>query len=325
MTDSRISFASENMRWKKKLILGIKVLVTMGLVLWLIERVDWAVVGEKIANVSWPLILLYIVLQLCGNAISAKKWQIIASFKGLSFSVDEGFFTYMTGAFINNFLPSTIGGDAYRSLWLAKRSEAKAAAVSTVVFDRFTGLWMMAFFALVFSIFLVPFYRKSFPLVVTLISLTVFFVVDVIITYMYCRPWFHRFIERLPFYRVRRILEEVIFYTKKHIWLRTSFWAGLFVVVGIGLTNFVLFHALGSDIGILRFLSVIFLVTIISNIPISINNIGIKEWAYVTFFALVGVSPETAITVALLSRFLQMFISFIALPQYWRTREQERS
>lgn len=307
---------------KKYLLLLLKILVSVGLVFWLIERVDWTVVRAKLYDVSISLLLLYAVFQLIGNVVSARKWQIIASFKELHFTVKEGFFAYLTGAFINNFLPSTIGGDAYRGLWLAKRSDAKAASLSTVVFDRFIGLWTMAILALAFSVFLWPFFSQSLPLMITLLALLAFLVIDLIITYLYCRSWFHAFVARIPFHRVRRLLEEVIFYTKKHIWWKTSLWSGLFIFVGVGLSNFTLFHALGSDISFLPFLSIIFLVTIISAVPLSINNIGIKEWAYVTFFALVGVSAETAVTVALLSRFIQMLISFIALPHYLASREK---
>jgi hypothetical protein len=248
--------------------------------------------------------------------ISARKWQIIASFKDLRFTVKEGFFAYLTGAFINNFLPSTLGGDAYRGLWLAQRTGARAASLSTGVFDRFIGLWTMALLALCLSPLLFPFIGTNIPLAVTLVILSAFFVLDLIVTYAYCQPWFHRFVARIPFQKIRRLLEEVAFYTKKNIWWRTSLWSALFIFVGVAFSNFMLFHALGSDIGFIPFLSVIFLVTIISAVPLSINNIGIKEWAYVTFFALVGVSIETAVTVALLSRFIQMLISFIALPQY---------
>lgn len=307
---------------KKILLFSLKIAVSFGLVLWLIERVDWGTVGTQLYAVSVPLLLLYVVFQLLGNLISARKWQIIASFKGLDFTVKEGFFTYLTGAFINNFLPSTIGGDAYRGIWLANRSGAKAASLSTVVFDRFIGLWTMALLALGMSTLLWPFVAENIPLMLTLAVLVGFLVVDLIITYLYCRVWFQDFVTRIPFHNLRRLLEEVIFYTKKHIWWRTSLWSALFMLVGVGLSNFTLFHALGSDIGFVHFFSVIFLVTIISAVPLSINNIGIKEWAYVTFFALVGVSPETAVTVALLSRFMQMIISFIAVPQYWRTRGQ---
>lgn len=307
---------------KKALLFSVKIIVSIALISWLIERVDWATVGARLYDVSIPLLLLYVVLQLFGNLISARKWQIIASFKDLRFTVKEGFFAYLTGAFINNFLPSTLGGDAYRGLWLAKRSGARAASLSTVVFDRFIGLWTIAFLALAFSPLLFPFVETNLPLALTLGVLVIFFVGDLLITYAYCQTWFHLLVARIPFQKIRRLFEEVVFYTKKNIWWRTSLWSAFFIFVGVALSNFTLFRSLGSDIGFVPFLSVIFLVTIISAVPLSINNIGIKEWAYVTFFALVGVSAETAVTVALLSRFIQMFISFIALPQYLAHREK---
>ncbi len=307
---------------KNLLTLG-KVVVTLGLVYWLIVRVDWVGVRHELSEVSYALLFLYVVFQLTGNVISARKWQIIASYKELHFSLKEGFFTYLTGAFINNFLPSTIGGDAYRGLWLAKRSGARAAALSTVVFDRFIGLWTTALLALVFSFVLWSHIATSLPLLVTLVALVGFLVVDLVVTYLYCQSWFQGYVARIPFFKLRRFLEEIIFYTQKHLWLRTSLWSSLFVFVGLGLSNYTLFHALGSEIAFLPFFSAILLVAIVSNIPISINNIGIKEWAYVTFFGLIGVSIETAVTAALLSRFIQMFLSFIALPQYLSTRKNE--
>lgn len=302
---------------KKLWTLG-KIAVTLTLVFWLIERVDWGVVRHELSEVSLSLLFLYVVFQLSGNLISARKWQVIAEYKGLAFSLKEGFFTYMTGAFINNFLPSTIGGDAYRGLWLAKHSGARAASLSTVVFDRFIGLWTTAVLGLILSFTLWSYIRESVALSVTLLALLGFLVVDLVITYLYCRPWFRKFVAGLSFQKIRRLLEEIIFYTKKDIWFRTSIWSGLFIFVGIGLSNYTLFRALGSDIGFLPFFSVILLVAIVINLPISINNIGVKEWAYVAFFGLVGVSVETAVTAALLSRFIQMILSFIAIPQYLR-------
>lgn len=306
---------------KKVLFLIVKIIVSVALVYWLIQKVDWRQMWVQIYNVSWPFLLAYIVSQLIGNFISARKWQIIASFKELHFTAREGFFVYLSGAFINNFMPSTLGGDAYRGLWLAKRSGAKAASLSTVVFDRFSGLWMLAFLALALSPLLFPFVKSSVPLYLTLIILATFFVIDIVITYAYCQPWFHHLISRIPFQKVKRLFEEVTFYTKKHIWWQVGTWSALFIFVGIVLSNYMLFRAVGSDLKFIPFLSVIFLVTLISSVPLSINNIGIKEWAYVTFFGLLGVSVETAVTVSILSRFLQMLISFIALPYYLKKKD----
>jgi len=310
---------------KKYLLTLGKIAVTVGLVFWLAREVDWTGVGKELQGVSWPLLFLYAFLQLFGNVISAKKWQIISSYKGFSFSLKEGFFTYMTGAFINNFLPSTIGGDTYRGLWLAKRSGARAAAVSTVIFDRFIGLWTTALLGLILSFPLWMYIPENTPLVITLLALLGFLVLDFIVACLSCQPWFSPLLEKLPFQKVRRLLQEVIFYSKRKMWLETSLWSAMFIFVGLGLSNYVLFLSLGTDVSFLPFFSVILLVAIVSSIPLSINNIGIKEWTYVVFFGLIGISPEVAVTAALLSRFIQMIMSFIAVPHYLGLRKLNRT
>ncbi len=304
----------------------MKLSIGFGLLVWLIEKVNWNIVLEKLRDISPIFIAVYIALQLTGNLISAKKWQVIAEHKHqkLMFTLRDGFFVYLTGAFINNFLPSTLGGDAYRGVWLAQKTDAKAASLSTVVFDRFIGLWTIAILAVFCSLPLWHYFFTDTAFRITLSSLIIFLLGDLFITYAYFQPWFHRMLQWLPF-QIRRLIQEVIGFTEKGIWAVGSLYALLFAFVGIALSNWTLFHALGSPISFPVFLSVIFLVTIISSVPLSINNIGIKEWAYITFFALVGVSIEVAVTAALLSRFLQMLISFIAVPQYLRFRTTNTS
>jgi hypothetical protein len=89
----------------------------------------------------------------------------------------------------------------------------------------------------------------------------------------------------------------------------------------MALANFVLLKALGVQIGFLNYLSVIFLIAIVSSIPITINNIGLKEWAYVTFFGFFGVSSSLIVIAAILGRFLQMLLSFVAFPMYLKTKK----
>lgn len=93
-------------------------------------------------------------------------------------------------------------------------------------------------------------------------------------------------------------------------------WTFTFIFVGLGLSNYVLFLALGDTLPFLPFLGLVFMMALYVSLPISISNIGVKEWAYGILFVLLGVSFETAITVALLSRFLQTGISLFALPFY---------
>ena len=104
---------------KKKLLNVFKIGVSFALVFLLFRKLDWGLIFDEIQNVSIPYIFLFVVLQLVAMMLSAKKWQTIAQFQDISFTLWEGFKTYLTGTFINNFLPATIGGDIYRSLWLS--------------------------------------------------------------------------------------------------------------------------------------------------------------------------------------------------------------
>ena len=92
--------------------------------------------------------------------------------------------------------------------------------------------------------------------------------------------------------------------------------------IGLAGANWVLFLALGVKIGILNYLSVIFLASVVSAMPISINNIGVKEWAYITFFGFFGLSAGAVVSVAITSRIIQMLLSFAAWPIYLKERKK---
>lgn len=310
---------------KQRIFFILKILVSAVLVYWLIRHVDWQAVLTELTEVSWPLLILYVLLQLASILLSVRKWQVIAEFKKIEFSLKEGFFTYLTGSFINNFLPSIIGGDAYRSLWLAEKSGARAAAVSTVLFDRFIGLWTTAIMAVLLSYLLRDAFAESLALSVTVSILVFLLFLDIIVTYLYCREWFPGLLAKIPFQKVRRLFTEVVTYADKDLWLRTSLWSIGFILAGLVLSNYVLFAALGYQLNFVSFLSVACLVAIVTSLPITIGNIGVKEWAHVVFFGLIGVSAEAAVTVALLSRFIQMFLSFAALPHYLAGRAVDKN
>ena len=87
-----------------------KVVVTIALVYWLIDRVNWEVVGVKLAEVSLPLLFLYVIFQLSGNLISAKKWQRIVNYKGLELTLKESFFTNNPA---RNIVPVTAIGNQF--------------------------------------------------------------------------------------------------------------------------------------------------------------------------------------------------------------------
>ena len=305
---------------RKQLSFFLKLLVSGGFVSWLVWRINWGEVFRRISEVDLPFLLLYIGILLVGISISSRKWQTIARAKGFDRPFRDFFRAYLTGTFINNFLPSTIGGDTYRTLWLGKRDGKLSPALSTALFDRFTGIWAAMVFAIVFSLFhLKLVFSNPFWLFLDIAILCS-------LSFDFALPAFRKFraarilLEKLP-EKIRRIVREVLGYPFRETTVPVLGWSLLFNLIGVGLANLVLFRALGGEVRTIEYLGVIFLVTIVSNIPISINNIGVKEWAYATFFGYLGASVEAAVAVAVTSRFIQMMMSFSAIPFYLRSRD----
>lgn len=293
--------------------------MSLAFVAWLLHKVHWQEVGHILLQADVTKLLWYVGFVLAGMTISAKKWQRIARFKGFERSLTSCFRTYLTGSFINNFLPGFIGGDAYRSYWLGKQKESYAKAVSTVVFDRLSGLFAAAVLALFFSWLNTVVVSQSslWSLLVVMLSIIViggifWGVVWKTVSEMVVMQGIVGFFP----HKLRVFLGEVQSYFCQRILVPAFSLSLLFNIVGIGIANWVLFAAFGMNIPWFDFFTVIFLVSIVSSIPVSINNIGIKEWAYYTFFALIHINPEAAIAVALTSRFMQMLLSFAALPDF---------
>lgn len=308
----------------KSLKTPLKIAITIALVVWLVKGIDWITVFGMIKNVVWPLLFLYAFFQLAGNLISAAKWQFLGRAGGFSFALLPAFFTYLAGAFINNFLPSTIGGDTYRTLWMSPKGNRQEAAL-IVLYDRLTGLALLTMLSLFFFITLplATLFEKPWLI---MLGAVIFSVSAVVVFGVFLAPRFLALVlvllRAVGGSRISEFLGRLAPFTERGIYTRSLLWSLAFFVVGVGAANFILFRALGAEIGWLPFLGTIFLATLVANIPISINNIGVKEWSYVFFFGFSGVSPELAVTAALLSRVLQAIISLIGVPSFLKDRQR---
>ncbi len=312
---------------KKILKFSLKLLVSVVFLAWIIWRVNWTEVFSLLRQVQVGYLALYFLLLVAGMAISAYKWKILASFKGIEHSFFQFFKLYLTGTFINNFMPSFVGGDAYRIYQAGKEGKKYTSSASAVVMDRLTGLFGAMLLVIIFSLANVSVIlgQKILLLLNTIVFAAV---LGIIIFFLTRQRLFWKKI--LAGSRIKKIIPEKFlgFFAElahysgdKNVLGQALGWSMLFGVVGLAAANYVLFLALGERMNVLDYLSVIFLISFISALPISINNIGVKEWAYLTFFGFFGVPGALVITVAILSRLLQMLVSFLAWPMYLQSKK----
>ncbi len=306
----------------KKVLFLLKALVSVGFVVWLIYKVQWGIVWREASHIGIWFLCLHAIRILLGKFFSAVKWQRMAAYRNFSLSVVESFRLYIAGSFLNNFFPSFVGGDTYRTIQLAQGKERMLTATATVVMDRASGLWVAMALSAVFAIV-----EWSSVIMHPLWFFLAFgcgwgiFLTFVLVWWRQPLRWLGRVVRWFIPARVGRIGEEFsAFFHPDILWSMLG-WSVIFNFFGVVLANAVLFWGLGLSLSLslTQVASVIFLTSIIASLPVSVNGIGIKEWAYYTLFGFLGVGIETAITVALINRFIQMFVSFLAVPGFIRS------
>ena len=301
----------------------LKLAVSLGFLSWVIFRVDWNEVWFFVSQVKIWQLALYLAVVLLGMLISAYKWQMLARYKNINFSLQDHFSFYFIGSFINNFMPSFIGGDTYRAYRIGHAEKRYAEAASTVLMDRITGFIGAALFGLVFALLNYKVVVQHNLLILFYSLLILSFFADIIIAKARDIQFLKNIVKKIVPEKIIGLMRELGAYNKSsHTIVKAIALGGLFSAVGVALANYILFWALGIEVSFLNYMSVIFLITVVSAIPVSINNIGLKEWAYITFFGLFAVNSSQVITVAILSRFLQMLLSFFALPMYFRNKKE---
>jgi len=291
------------------------------LVLFLIQKINWLEVLGYLKNMKIGFIFLFILFYLGGILISVKKWQVLASFKKFKQPYFFYFKTYLLGTFLNNFLPSFVGGDAYRIHALGKDSKKFKDSSVSVVVDRLSGLIGVVVLAAIFGILNYQNIAKTSLiswLVISMVTISVLFFSGV---FFFDTNLIQKLLNYLP-KDIKLYIKQLGEFKSNKIFLKTMDYSFLFVFVGIALANYTLFLALGIQLSLLDFLSVTFLANIIASIPISMGNIGIKEWAYILLFGTFGVSVSAAVTIVVIARVLQMLISLLALPLYLQSKEE---
>jgi uncharacterized protein (TIRG00374 family) len=298
----------------------IKLLVSLFFIWWIVYNVNWSEAGGYLKRLNVGEIMFYVFLYIFGIGISSYKWKFLATHKEIKLSRSDFFKAYFSATFVNNFMPSFVGGDGFKIYQIGKLSGKFKEATSSVLMDRLTGLLSGAILAVIFAVLNFNiFLENKILLGLGITSLGGLIVAIVLLEF------FRKNEIKTPFKFIDKIFNKIIreingYNENKKIIYKAIGWSFAFNLVGLAGANWVLFMAMDININILDYLSVIFLISIISSIPVSINNIGIKEWVYVTFFAIFGLTASAVISVVIVSRIIQMLISFLAVPIYLKEK-----
>ena len=288
---------------KRRLILLAKLAVMAGLLAVLYRNVDFTAFRAALAGLAWGWIPLIYILLLLNTALNSWKWGLLLQTDGIAIPLRSLMCSHLIGTFFNLFLPSSIGGDAYRVVDVGRRAGAGAKSFAAVFAERLMGFLALAIWGLLFSAIgwsRLPDKRILFlPVIVFgLMGAMVFAVVQrtwLVAVWRLLRldrlhkldAFLHRFLDSLAGYHADRRLVAVVFGLSL-----------VFQMIAIT-TIFCISRALHWDVSFVYFCIFVPLITLGEALPISIFGIGVRDGLYVFFFAQAGAGREQALSLAL--------------------------
>ena len=277
----------------------LKIGISITLIYFLLRDTSISEVLAAVKTANVPLLLLAFSLHYVGFLVSAIRWRGLLRAQEKEASVNYLMQSYVVSAFFNNFLPSTIGGDAIRAYDSWRLGQTRSEAVAVVFVDRFLGILILMLFAVIAVLFS-PQLAEKVPSLYLWVGLGAIGVIAISWIIFVPSQWMPKLIQKLPLPgKIKDKLTSILsaflaFQGKKQVLIVALAWSVL-LQVNVVLHHYLISEALGLQIPLVAFFVIVPLATFIMMIPISINAIGVRESVFVLFFSAYAIGNSEAI------------------------------
>jgi len=274
----------------------LKAALSLALLAIIFLKLDWAK-GAALIRYSDPFWwVVALLITLGAVVISAYKWRLILESQRVKVAVIKLLSSYFIGLFLNNFLPTSMGGDVFRAYDVARISGETPKAVASVITERVLATATLAVSAVAGLLFGFSMTQR-FAWMVAFLALgcaaLVWASLDI--------RWVGYLTRRLSFINtehVRLRVEEARWALQAPIRdRRTLFYVLLLSVVfqaAVVAVHLAVFKALRIDADLLFLMIFVPLVSAAAMLPVSINGIGVHQGMSILLYGAVGISATQA-------------------------------
>lgn len=307
--------------WRRKLVtIPLRIGLSLALIVVIFVQMDDIDTDQLIpswntSNTLWTLAAFG--LTFAAFVLGAYRWQRVLHALEEEQPLSRLFSHYMSGQFLSNFVPTTVGGDVLRVSRLSRDTNDGPVSFTSVVFERLSGwlvLPIITFLGFAVNPGLTGLGKStSIPLYVagaTLLGLVLVIVVlgsDMIGSSLDGKTGLLRFAEavHLGIDRLRehpRAAGEVVL---------SAFAYQFMILLAAGAAV----EALEiNEVGLTSLMAFLPAVLIIQVLPLGIGGLGIREGALVLFLSGIDVADEQAVALGLAIYALTLFSSLIGFP-----------
>lgn len=292
--------------------------ITGSLLAYLIWQAQPALIWQALRGTDLRLLLLAVLLQFGGIVLSAAKWSVILRARGHRLPLPWLLQSYLVGQFANNFLPTTIGGDALRAVQVQRRIGSLSQASASIFVERLTGFLALSAIAMLALLLLA---LKAGGLILTTspfwLAVAVGFTVAALgaavaaVAAPLLVRWLGGWLPPRLLAPLNKVAETLAAYFPQG--------QRLALVLGMSLAFqllWVLIHqvcgwALGIQAPFLLYALMVPLSDMLGLLPIFLNNVGAREIVFTVYLTQIGVSEANALALAFLMFAVRLLVSLL--------------
>jgi glycosyltransferase 2 family protein len=270
----------------------LRVGISASLLVWLFSKTDLATILETFGELPFSIWLLTVFFFLILCTMAATRWFLLSGILGLSGRWCTYVVYYYIGLFFNLFLPTSVGGDLFKILFVAKGEKGMLVGGCSVITDRLIGLLTM-FLTGTVAVLLYP------QVVLSGKKEWIFYISGIgFVGLFLCIPLLYRLVRtvRPNFAKELAVLMKV--WRFPTVLLKIAILSAALNTILVAII-IVLAKNIGIDLHPSYYFAIFPLTAIITVLPISFNGIGLREGAFVYLLSLQNVPFEKAFTLSL--------------------------
>ncbi len=300
-----VEVRSSTVIMKSKLFAFAKIAVTALLLFYVFRKVDFQQFKDTMRNVQLDMLALSFFILLLGHYVCIFRWRLLMRPLMQVPSFNSLLGIYWIGLFFNLAFPTVIGGDVVKMYYAGKPSKAYPQSFAATFLDRDAGMFAMMMIACC----VLPAYPVLVPgIPVRLIVWGIFaaFIIgNIAIFTPFCHRILTRILNRLGLLKIAHkvdLISNAFLVLRKHpVILLLSLLISLINQALVITMTWVLALGLRIDVSISYFMIFVPVITLISMIPVSLNGMGLREYAFTSLFSSIGILPASGSALGLLT------------------------
>ena len=306
---------------RKRLAFAIQCIVSVGLLTFLLRTLDLTALRSLFVTLPLWFYLMSLAAVVAGQALYAWRWRQILAASGVEVTLGTAVQQYFIGIFLNNFFPSTVGGDMAKVYYLGRHHGYRPIAAS-IVFDRLLSIGLLAVLATTMY-WIAPDPSPQFVMTRAIITAIAACLIGGLVLAARGTGGLPQRLSRFGTLavglaeRAQRFRHDMAGAARRPqiVAQSAAVVATYFIVLTAVYRAFLLINT-SAHPPYLTLMTAVTTASLLSNIPVSVNGLGLREQLHAILLQPLGVPREAAVAISLLI-FAHLLVSSLVGLLFW--------